>query len=628
MMERQLTCMEYEALKEQLIRGWKTWNVHSVFSYVHMPDGLALGLHMKEYRDGNFLRDALIGRFPSDDPEDATEILFPGDHAADDSYTSIRMEWCGAQVLVETASDEDHFALIVTPVTEQKKPLRLCLSGGYLWNRPGHVWMKDGCLLAQNDEPGLWYVRTSGTPDTQDVNVPLTGPFLSVLLSGPTAFLAGKADQQEDLPKTDKILEQAQLLIEEKRSTLAERYRRAGDLAWALQAAECAVAWDTIYDANRSRVISPVSRLWSIRKGGYVLFCWDNFFAGYLASLSGKAVALSNVIEIVNERTPKGFVPNMSCGNGQKTLDRSQPPVGSRMVWELYRKYHETWLPELLYPALLEWNTWFFENRRSMSGALCWGSDPADVLFGNRWEIDGVNDRFGGSLESGMDNSPLYDDIPFDRNTSCLKLEDVGLTGLYIMDCTALARIAELLGHSEDVQLLHERRDTAEQGMEQLWDEENGFYYNRRTDTGEFSRRIAPTNFYALFSDNVPRERLERILQEHYYNPEEFYGDWMLPSIARNDPAYTDQEYWRGRVWAPLNFLVYLAFEQHGLKEACRDLAQKSAAVFLPEWQERRHVHENYNSITGEGCDVHSSDKFYHWGVLLAAIVLRNRSET
>ena len=164
--------------------------------------------------------------------------------------------------------------------------------------------------------------------------------------------------------------------------------------------------------------------------------------------------------------------------------------------------------------------------------------------------------------------------------------------------------------------------------MEQLWDEENGFYYNRRTDTGEFSRRIAPTNFYALFSDNVPRERLERILQEHYYNPEEFYGDWMLPSIARNDPAYTDQEYWRGRVWAPLNFLVYLAFEQHGLKEACRDLAQKSAAVFLPEWQEHRHVHENYNSITGEGCDVHSSDKFYHWGVLLAAIVLRNRSET
>ena len=99
----------------------------------------------------------------------------------------------------------------------------------------------------------------------------------------------------------------------------------------------------------------------------------------------------------------------------------------------------------------------------------------------------------------------------------------------------------------------------------------------------------------------------------------------MLPSIARNDPAYPDQEYWRGRVWAPMNFLVYLGFEQHGLTEACSDLAKKSVSIFLPEWKEHRHVHENYNSITGQGCDVQSSDKFYHWGALLAAIALRDR---
>ena len=118
---------------------------------------------------------------------------------------------------------------------------------------------------------------------------------------------------------------------------------------------------------------------------------------------------------------------------------------------------------------------------------------------------------------------------------------------------------------------------------------------------------------------------LERILQEHYYNPEEFYGEWMLPSIARNDPAFADQEYWRGRVWAPLNFLVYLAFEQQGLSSECADLAEKSAAIFRPEWETHRHIHENYNAVTGEGCDVKNSDRFYHWGALLPAIVLREK---
>jgi glycogen debranching enzyme len=161
--------------------------------------------------------------------------------------------------------------------------------------------------------------------------------------------------------------------------------------------------------------------------------------------------------------------------------------------------------------------------------------------------------------------------------------------------------------------------------LDGLWDEEYGFYCNRRTDTGAFSRRISPTNFYALFSPSVPKERLRRIVDGHYFNPEEFYGDWMLPSIARNDPAFPDQDYWRGRVWAPLNFLVYMALLGHDLPDVRRDLAEKSAAIFLKEWDERRHVHENYNSITGEGCDAHNSDRFYHWGALLPVIALAER---
>ena len=78
-------------------------------------------------------------------------------------------------------------------------------------------------------------------------------------------------------------------------------------------------------------------------------------------------------------------------------------------------------------------------------------------------------------------------------------------------------------------------------------------------------------------------------------------------------------------MWAPLNFLVYLAFEQQGLSSECADLAEKSAAIFRPEWETHRHIHENYNAVTGEGCDVKNSDRFYHWGALLPAIVLREK---
>ena len=339
-----------------------------------------------------------------------------------------------------------------------------------------------------------------------------------------------------------------------------------------------------------------------------------------MASLKDKHLAYSNLIAMTLSRTKAGFVPNYADGTGLRSEDRSQPPVGSAMLREVYRIHKDKWLVEFLYPMLLQWNVWFAAYRMEEDGALCWGSDPFEPKYGNLWEYNGVDDRFGAALESGLDNSPMYDDVPFDKQKHRLKLKDVGLTGLYILDTRCLLEFARLLGKQEDEKLLLSRLAHAESGLENLWDEEIGFYCNRRTATGEYSHRLSPTNFYALFSSRVTPARRARILQ-HYFDPNEFYGEWMLPSIARNDPAYPEQEYWRGRVWAPMNFLVYLAMRGHDdLAKARADLAQKSEALLMKEWTDHRHIHENYNAITGEGCDSAHSDRFYHWGALLGVI--------
>ena len=49
--------------------------------------------------------------------------------------------------------------------------------------------------------------------------------------------------------------------------------------------------------------------------------------------------------------------------------------------------------------------------------------------------------------------------------------------------------------------------------------------------------------------------------------------------------------------------------------------------LMLKEWNENRHIHENYNADTGEGCDVPNSDKFYHWGALLGMIGMLESGE-
>ncbi len=316
-------------------------------------------------------------------------------------------------------------------------------------------------------------------------------------------------------------------------------------------------------------------------------------------------------------------MPNVSQATGRKSLDRSQPPVGSISILELHRTFGDTWLLEQTFEPLLRWNRWWFEHR-AHGGYLCWGSTPFEPVIGDRAEYGAQNTRLGAALESGLDNSPMYDDMPFDEDSHLMLLADVGLMSLIEADCRALAEMARTLGRETEAVELENRAGQVRGALQTMWSEEDGAFLNRRLDTGAPERRLSPTHFYPLISGAATEEQARRLVDEHFFNPDEFWGDWMLPAIARNDPAYADQDYWRGRVWAPMNWLVYLGLRNYPALEGARKaLAETSKNLLLKEWREMRHVHENYNGDTGEGCDVKNSDSFYHWGALLGLIALR-----
>ncbi len=601
---------EYLALKAERQRGFQTLYTYSVLTHVDMETGFSLSVCLKDAANGQYLKHALIGR-----KEEGAEIVTPEAHDFKCRYTSVKVEFQNVKFRVESCRGKGvPLLLLVTPLSQEKMPPLLVLEGGYLWNRPGVVAREKNALLGAAGEK-RYAVYSTAPHDPTDPNLPTQAPYLATPMAADVAFSVN----------VRMTIEQARRCMAAAREIYREELNAFEPCRDCGEALMSALSWDTTYDATRDRVISPVSRLWSIGHGGYVLFCWDSYFAGFMAAEWDKFLAYSNLIEITLCRTQAGFVPNFADGTGVKSEDRSQPPVGSAMLLETYRIHREKWIVEFLFPFLLKWNEWFAAHRMEADGALCWGSDPYEPRFGNLWESNGVNERFGAALESGLDNSPMYDDIPFDSNTHRMQLKDVGLTGLYILDTRSLIALAGEIGREDTIPALQERLDKAENGLTGLWEEDFGFFLNRRTDTGEFSYRISPTNFYALFSDRITPEQRMRI-QAHYENPKEFWGEWALPSIARNDPAFGDQNYWRGRIWAPMNFLVYLALCRWPDMERIRkDLADKSEKLLLKEWLEHRHVHENYNAVTGEGCDSDNSDRFYHWGALLGVVAMAEK---
>jgi len=281
------------------------------------------------------------------------------------------------------------------------------------------------------------------------------------------------------------------------------------------------------------------------------------------------------------------------------------------VIYEIYKKYKEKWLLDEVYEELLAWNRWW-PKARDVNGYLAFGSNnvPDSLRTIDKHNIQAAK------YES-LDNSPLYDDIPFNPITHTMDLADVSLMSYYVMDCDALAKIAETLEKKSDVKELHNRSKLYAKRLATMWDENEGIFLNKRLDTGEKSHRIAPNNFYPMLAKVCTQKQAEIMMKNFYFNPAKFYGEYVIPSISRDDSAYKDNSYWRGRVWAPMNFLVYLGMRNYNLPEARKDLVQRSMNLLMKSWNENRAVFENYNSTTGRGDDKPSADPFYHWGALL-----------
>lgn len=605
---------EYNQIQNALQQGWNTWNAQNILSHVLLPQGVAINLsfkgHWNFYLDKGFptinRMHEVDKRWPYTAANDRSwknyesynrpEQIKPGLRADDGSYTSLLMNWYNMDISIETATDGPDW-LAVIKASNAVLNNNLVVEAGMMWNRPGLISHMGDSLTVTCPQKVI-VIKTNNTCIT-DYNVPCNNAYLAIALTDNEIILyTGKKRSNDEVKQ----------MVAAKRAEQITRAHQYGNLSESFMAMQQVLAWNTMYDAENNRVITPVSRIWCANWGGWMLFDWDTYFASYMLSLFNKNLAYSNVFAVTKSITSGGFIPNYAKSYNDKSAERSQPPVGSMVVVELYRKYADKWLLQQLYPDLLTWNRWW-PKARDNNGFLCWGSNhnPNSGYVGT-WQ--------DAAYESGLDNAPMFDGVPFNNTTQLLELTDVGLMGMYIADCNALAEIANVLGYKKDVSELQARARWYQNNLEKLWDNNFGLYLNKRTDTLLTSYRLSPCNFYPLLTGKTEPDKLTQMLHKHYYNPAEFYGEYVMPSCARNDTAFQG-EYWRGRIWGPMNMLVYMGLCQYPqANEARKHLAEQSNKMFVTEWKKEQGVFENYCAISGQGPNSTQSDSYYHWGAL------------
>ncbi len=627
--------IEY-SVEERMIRsdGWNTWYCHRM---VHLPAGLEIKLVFHQEDIGTCItgltdftiRTVKKGYIPGSgileaDWDEPPPIKL-GAHASDGSYCQQEFNSGDKKVVVEYASEGNQLVCKVSP-EESLSDARLSVGLSFLPDGKER-WLRHGNIAVIQTRADAFLVVVSS--DASKLNSVLTGD--GEKGDGPIVFdlgleapffiffdsIDGQTEGNERIDLSLKGNEWEDFLSARRSQYQSERV--SGDGMWGdcVEAIPLVMNWNTIWSSERERVYTPSPmKVVDDRILDGVIFEWDTFLHAILAGVEDEELAYHNIYAVLDTATERGFLPNL-----QSSKDRSQPPVGSYCVLKLYETFQRKELLDNSFPGLLRWHDWWFKERDgNRDGLLEWGtsleSDKYDRL------------RQSAIFETGLDDIPLYDDVVLNTEAKTMELVDVGLNSLWALDAWALSRIALTLGKAEESERLErEFQGIKERINEVLWSEDDGIYLNRYWD-GRFSYRRAPTLFYPIIAGVCSREQAERMVKEHLLNEEEFWGEHVIPSISRDDPAFKEQSWVRGKIWPPLNFLVSEGLKRYGFYDIAHELAEKSVELFRRDWHERGHVHENYHALWGTGCNPEASSSvdsspMYTWGALLPYLGLQ-----
>jgi len=448
-------------------------------------------------------------------------------------------------------------------------------------------------------------------------------------------FVAGVDEDERILKnhiyryKNEKTIER--ILLEEEERYQKKRVKIKGFHEGAPNAITNNLFWMTLYQPGYHRFYTPAGRRWIFPKPDgntdhWTIFEWDSFFNALEVSLESTRHAKDVLKAVLETQYPNGNIPNWR-GRFGGTTDRSQPPVGAYVTLKLFQKIGDIEILEHAYPYLKKWHSFWKAKKANGQvrrdgngdGLLEWGSDK-ELLTKNvpPWEKD-VPGKTRAMWESGQDDLPNWDDASFDDSTGTLTMNCLDLNSLYALDAWCLAQISKSIDKLEDYYFyLNEYNTIKELVNSLLWNEKEGFYFDRHWD-GRFSKRKAASNFYPLLAGIPDSKRATRIVK-HLLNPKEFWGDYVIPTISRDDPAFKDQQYWRGTIWPPTNYLVYQGLKAYGFDAVAYEFAEKSSSLFLRTWKNYQLCPENFDSRTGEA----GGQRYQSWGPLFALIAIED----
>jgi len=308
-------------------------------------------------------------------------------------------------------------------------------------------------------------------------------------------------------------------------------------------------------------------------KNKYIgIWLWDNAMHALAFRYIDSELARNQIRAILAHQQPDGMLPDAVFDDGIITeIDHpfhgqvTKPPI---LTWAVL-KIHEI-APDLnflkeIYEPLKKWNAWWFQN--------------------NDDDRDGIV-QYNHPYSSGLDDNPTWD--------FGMPVESPDLNTYLCIQMQSLAVIADLLNNEKDAEDWKKRAKILSNRMiEDMWDFERGIFNSLHKEKP--IPVLTPLNLYPLWTGYLPDNICAKLI-EHIKNPREFWGDFMLPSVSRNDPKYDPDQMWRGPVWANINYFFIEALKNTRHFDLAKQLRERTLNLIMNNFG----IFEYYNADTGK----------------------------
>lgn len=336
---------------------------------------------------------------------------------------------------------------------------------------------------------------------------------------------------------------------------------------------------------------------------------WDSAFVALGFATFDQDRAWQEVETLLKAQWPDGFLPHIvfwkddpgyfpgpdvwSAGGNPRTSGITQPPVAAsvvRILWDNADQAAFRPRLEALFPKLMAWHRWFHAFRDPEKKGVVVAMHPWETGRDNSAEWDepsaAVDTSNVGEYQrrdtSHLDQSMRPTKLDYDRylaivqfgraagwdhatitRTNPFRVADVGMTMILLRANRDLLELAKALGRTAEAQEIQNWLDLAPLAGDYLWDEALGAYSSRDTITGKSCGALTSASFLNFYG-GVREPVRDKAMLTHVERIAGLAGR-LMPSLDPADRRFEPLRYWRGPVWAVVNYLVGTGFTDAGL---------------------------------------------------------------